>query len=294
MTSPGAASPRPVRPGTVAVAYWLQLATVAVLLALLCVVVVEAVRYDALIDDVLRQVPDADPAEVSAERSGNLFTTLFLGIPALLLAGWLAATALPLRRGSNVARVLVFVAACGQLLLCIVQGCGGLLIVPLVMAAGMGDPEFGPAGSEGPDGDWEQSRFLDTLYSRGDEQGVVTAAAGGIGVLLVLALTVAVVVLLLLPESRRWFRGDVPTAAANPWPAYGYGYYGPGHPQPGQPVWLPPGYLLCPDPALHLAHPPAGAMPAGPPSDPTTLTDAGGQADGTTPPDRPGQPPAGA
>ena len=115
MTSPDTAPARPARPGSVTVAVWLQLATVAVLLLLIGLVVFAAVRYDAQIDRAVRLVPDADPTEVSHERSGNLFMTLAVGVPVLLLAGWLAATALPLRRGSNTARILVFVAAGAQL-----------------------------------------------------------------------------------------------------------------------------------------------------------------------------------
>ncbi|SBT50179.1 hypothetical protein [Micromonospora auratinigra] len=282
MTSPEAAPARVTRPRAVDVAYWLQLATVAVLLVVVALVVVQAVRYDARIDDVLRQVPDADPAEVSDERGGNIFTTVVIGLPALLLAGWLGATVVPLRRGSNVARILVFVAAGGQLLLCLGQVCTGLAIVPLLLIGGMGDPEFDPSTGELPDGgDWEQSKFLDTLYSQDGDSGAVAAAAGGIGVLLVVTFTAAVVVLLLLPEVRRWFRRDVPPVpAAGPWPGYGY-----GHPQPGQPVWLPPGSLLCPDPAAHAApvlggpRPDGHASPERPDSD-AAVTDP--PPDGTT------------
>ncbi|WKU00849.1 hypothetical protein Q2K19_10400 [Micromonospora soli] len=262
----------------------MQLAAVAILLALVCLVIVEAVRYDAQIDEALRRVPDADPVEVSDERSGNVFMACFIGIPALLLAGWLAATALPLRRGSNIARILVFVAAGGQLLLCVGQGCLGLVAVPLTLLAATDAPELDPSMGAPPDGaDWEQSRFLDTLYAQSDGPGAVASAAGGLGVLLVLALTAAVVVLLMVPDSRRWFRGAAPVPPAGPWPVYGYGYgpaypppgygYGPAYPPPGQPVWptLPPGYLACPDPALHLAHPPAAPT--------ATTSDAGDAAD---------------
>ncbi|MEU2612363.1 hypothetical protein ABZ570_12385 [Micromonospora sp. NPDC007271] len=275
MTPPGAAPARPTRPVVVTVAFWLQIATVAVLLALVGLVVAAALDYNGQIDEALRQVPDADPMEVSDERSGNLVMTLTLGVPALLLAAWLAATALPLSKGSNAARILVFVAAGAQLLVCLGQGCGGVLVIPLMLAAG--DPEFDPALDSGVDGaDWEQSKFLDTLYSQGDPGAIL--AFGGIGVMLVLALTAAVVVLLLLPDSRRWFR---PASAAWPPPAP-YGYW-PGHPAAAYPGGypavpypgghaaayppavgpLPPGYLLCPDPALHLAHPPAGPSAPG-------------------------------
>ncbi|SCG48829.1 hypothetical protein [Micromonospora inositola] len=271
MTLPEAASARPARPAIVTVAFWLQLAAVVVLLVLVGLVVAEAVRYDGQIDRALRLVPDADPTEVSDERSGNVFMALVIGGPALLLAAWLAATALPLRRGGNTARILVFVAAGAQLLLCLGQGCSGVLLVPLALAAGMGDPGFDPAEGMPPDGaDWEQSKFLDTLYAQGDP-GDAVFAIGGLGVLVVLALTVSVVVLLLLPEARRWFRPQPAVPAGAPGLTAGYGYLSPGavipygYPSPG--VVLPPGYMVCPDPALHLPQPSTGperSTPAGP------------------------------
>jgi len=279
MTSPAVAA-RPTRPAVVTVAFWLQIATVAVLLAVVGLVVFAAVRYNAQIDEALRRVPDADPVEVSDERSGNIFATTTLGVPALLLAAWLAATALPLRSGSNPARILVFVAAGAQLLLCLAQGCGGLLVIPLMLATGMDDPGYDPALDPGPDGvDWEQSKFLDALYDQGDPEAIF--AFGGIGVVLVMVLTLAVVVLLLVPDSGRYFR---PASAALPPVPYGYwpghpaayasghpaaAYYPPGYPAaypPGYPAAgyppaampPPPGYPACPDPGLHQVYPPAG------------------------------------
>ncbi|MFD2763983.1 hypothetical protein [Micromonospora eburnea] len=297
MTSPAVAA-RPARPAVVTVAFWLQIATVAVLLVLVGIVVFAAVRYNAQIDEAVRRVPDADPAEVSGERSGNVFTAGTLGAPALLLAAWLAATALPLRGGSNPARILVFVAAGAQLLLCFVQSCGGLLVIPLML--GLGGPDYDPALDPEFDGtDWEQSKFLDALYDQGDPEAFF--AIGGIGLALVLALTLAVVVLLLVPESGRWFRpassAPVPPVPYGYWPghpaAYPSGYpaaaYPPGHPAaaypPGYPV---AGYPLCPDPALHLAQPPAGPWtPAHPPAGPWTT------AQPPAGPWAPAQPPAG-
>ncbi|MGC1214241.1 MAG: hypothetical protein WA890_23650 [Micromonospora sp.] len=286
MTPSDAAPVRPTRPTIVTVAFWLQLAAVAVLLVLIALLVVEAVRYDGQIDRAVQLVPDADPMEVSDERSGNVVGALFLGVPALLLAVWLAATALPLARGSNTARILVFVAAGAQLLLCLGQGCMGALVIPFALGAGFSDPGFDPSEGMPPDGgDWEQSKFLDTLYGLGDSEDVVFGV-GGIAVLMVLALTAAVVVLLLLPDAKGWFR-PAPAAPAGSYPmALGYGYppfaamppYGYGYP----PV-PPPGYLLCPDPALHLAHPPTGATPSSPPEVPLPGSET---ADG------PGKPPA--
>lgn len=259
MTSSDTAPARPARPGAVTVAYWLQLATVAVLLLVVCLAVAEAVRYNAQIDEALRLVPDADPAEVADERAGNVFMTYFISIPALLLAGWLGATALPLRRGSNVARILVFVAGGAQLLLCVGQTCLGLLIVPFAIFAAGDIAEVDSSAGGPPDAGWAESRFLETLYAR-DEPGAVATAVGGIGVLLVLGLSAAVVVLLLLSDSRRWFRGAAPTKPDRG-PAYGYGY-GPYHPQPYWPV-PPAGYPICPDPAVHVGPTPAGPESAG-------------------------------
>ncbi|MFJ8578927.1 hypothetical protein [Micromonospora sp. NPDC093277] len=322
MTSP-TAPVRPARPAVVTVAFWLQIAIVAVLLVLVGVVVFAAVRYNGQIDEALRRVPDADPVEVSDERSGNVFTAVTLGVPALLLAAWLAATALPLCRGSNPARILVFVAAGAQLLLCLGQCGGGLLMIPFMLA--MGGPEFDPTlDPEAGGTDWEQSKFLDALYDQGDPGELL--AVGGLGLLLVLALTLAVVVLLLVPESGRWFR---PASAAVPpvpygyWPVYPAAYapvhpvaaYPPGYPAaayPGHPasgypsaVMPPPaGYPLCPDPALHLAYPPTGpwastqhaspwAAPGTGPADPTPGTGAADPTPGTGPADpTPGTGPA--
>ncbi|MBM0227450.1 MULTISPECIES: hypothetical protein [Micromonospora] len=288
MTSPDAAPARPARPAIVTVAFWLQLATVVVLLLLIGLVIVAAVRYDGQIDRALRLVPDADPAEVSDERMGNLFMALVTGVPALLLAGWLAATALPLGRGSNTARILVFVAAGAQLLLCLGQGCSGALLIPVMLAAGSADPGFDPSDGVPPGDDWEQSKFLDTLYAQGDPADLVSGASG-LGVLLVLALTIVVVVLLLLPAADRWFRpASAARAGVHP-VALGYGYpvvgaaAWPGYPpvgwspSPGYPAptpALPPGYMICPEPALHLAHPPAGPAVSAPDPTPTGSTDA--------------------
>lgn len=51
--------PRPPRPGTVTVAFWLQLATVLILLGLVTLLVLAAVDWNDAIDKALRQVPDA-------------------------------------------------------------------------------------------------------------------------------------------------------------------------------------------------------------------------------------------
>ncbi|MGC4760428.1 hypothetical protein [Micromonospora trifolii] len=259
--NPPATASRPPRPATVTIAFWLQLAVALVLLGLAALTVAEAVHFDGQIDRAVRLVPDADPAEVTGERQGNVAMTLILGVPAVLLAVWLAATAVPVRRGANLARILVFVASGAQLLVCFAQCCSGGFLVPLLTMPEMGD-EPPPDWDE----EWETSTFFDTLYSGTDPWDDLFFPAAGLGVLTVLALSAAVVLLLALPPANRWF---VPRTAdeALPGPAWampGPTYVPPGYGYPTVPFLpLPPGYLICPDPAAHLT-PGAPSSPPGP------------------------------
>ncbi|MEU1590265.1 hypothetical protein [Micromonospora sp. NPDC005710] len=274
--SPPATAPRPPRPVTVTSAFWLQLAVVLVLVGLAALAVAEAVHFDGRIDTAVRLVPDADPDEVAGERQGNVAMALILGVPAVLLAIWLAVTAVLTRQGGNVARILVFVASGAQLLVCVAQCCSGGFIVPLLTM-----PEVSAEPPTEWDEEWETSTFFDTLYSGTDPWDDLSFPAAGLGVLTVLTLSVAVVLLLALPPANRWF---VPRTAneALPGPAWamavptyaptGYGYptapFMPGFLPPNQP--LPPGYLICPDPAVHLIPGAPGTPPAptGPPAAP--------------------------
>ncbi|MFF5054287.1 hypothetical protein ACFY1S_14005 [Micromonospora sp. NPDC000663] len=263
--SPPATAIRPPRPATVTIAFWLQLTVVLVLLGLAALAAAEAVHFDSQIDRAVRLVPDADPAEVAGERQGNVAMALIFGIPAVLLAVWLAVTAAPVRRGANVARILVFVASGTQLLVCFAQCCSGGFLVPLLTTAEM---ETEPPAEW--DAEWETSTFFDTLYAGTDPWDDLFFPAAGLGVLTVLTLTTAVVLLLALPPANRWFVPATAPAEAPtvPWTMpvltcapTGYGYPGvplvppgagvPGFLPPGQPV--PPGYLICPDPSAHLA-----------------------------------------
>ncbi|MDG4761009.1 hypothetical protein [Micromonospora sp. WMMD710] len=276
--SPPATAPRLPRPATVTIAFWLQLAVVLVLLGLAALTVVETVHFDNQIDRAVRLVPDADPAEVAGERQGNVAMGFILGVPALLLAVWLAVTALPVWRGGNLARILVFVASGAQLLVCVAQCCSGGFIVPLLTTREI-DAESVPESAD----EWDTSTFFDTLYSGTDPWDDLFFPAAGLGVLTVLTLSTAVVLLLALPPANRWFVPGtaLPTPAwASPVPGYaptaylptGYGYPGlPGFLPPQQPV--PPGYLICPDPAAHLTPgaapaPGAASAPPGPPVPP--------------------------
>ncbi|MER5700619.1 hypothetical protein ABT023_01480 [Micromonospora sp. NPDC002296] len=292
MTAPVAAPVRPPRPTSVVVACWLQIVTVLILLGLVALVVFEAVRFDGEISRVARLVSDADPAEVRGEREGNVFGALFMGIPVLLLAGWLAGTALPLLRGRNVARILVFVSGGGQLLLCFGQACSGALVLPIIFALGFSaEPDV--EGEPFPDEDfWQESTFMETLYDRQGPHEAVIFPIIGISALTVLLLTATVVLLLSLPPANRYFRpraqppaGPVPYVG---WPA------APVPPVAPAGAWVPAGYpvpsgyLICPDPALHLAHPPTSPGPAGPASVPPGSTPAPAGPPVPDPPAAPG------
>lgn len=254
---------RPARPAQVTIAFWLQLAAAALLLGLVGLVVANAVHFDGQISRVAALVPDADPAEVGSERAGNVFGALFIGVPTLLLAVWLTATAVPVLRGSNVGRILVFVAGGGQLLLCLLQMCSGLAIASFLFP--IADEEVSGV-DEVP---WEESKFIETLYSRSDSFADVSFLAGSSGALVVFTLTGTVVLLLALPPAHGYFVPRTATPPAPVWPA-------PVHYSGGYPSPVP--YVLCPDPSVHfppVAAPPNPAPPAAvPPSvvppEPTT------------------------
>lgn len=283
MTYPPHAAPpvRPARPGTVTVAFYLQLAIVLLLLVGIGIAVAQAVHFDGLIDRAAR-LTDADPAEVSSERTGNVIGTLVVGVPSLLLAVWLAACAVPLHRGSNAARILTVVAGGLQLLACVGPfGCG-LLLIPMMFAA---PPEWEGAGEPPPE--WEtdpyfaDSEFYDTLYAD-SAQDWFFAGLGLVG-LVVFALSLAVVVLVLVPPANRYFvpRHDAP---ASPWPLASYPpvYPYPTYPYPTYPY---PAYAYPVHPAYPYPQPYPG-RPA-PPEQPASAPDQPASS-----PDQPSPPPA--
>ncbi|MFC4039468.1 hypothetical protein ACFO1B_13640 [Dactylosporangium siamense] len=235
---------RPPRPAQVTVAFWLQLAGAALLLGFVGVAIAHAVHFDGAIDRAAALVPDADPGEVSDERTSNVVGTLFVGVPALLLAGWLAVTARPVLRGSNIARIFVFVAGGGQLLLAATQACGGFLLLPLAFAFSGDEDVIVDDGVS-----WEESGFQDALYNSSGLFTEVFFLSGFAVALLVLTLSGAVVLLLALPPASRYF---VPRAAAPAWPAF------PGGPMP---------YVICPDPSAHFPKPLSPAVPPPPPEE---------------------------
>lgn len=234
MAPPSPEPVRPARPSTVTTAFWLQLAAVIVLLALVGLVVVHAIRFDDQIDRAVGLVPGVARDLVAGERSGNVLMSTVLGVPALILAVWLAATALPVLRGSNTARILVFVAGGAPVLLALLQCGGGSFLMPLELFLPEGDDGY--VEGEPHDAD---SRFLEALYGRESFDWV--PLLGVIGVVVLLVLAVAMVLLLAVEPARSYF---LPRTATSPpiGPPSGYAL------QPG-------GYLICPDPSAHAAIP---------------------------------------
>lgn len=255
MNPPLAGPTRPPRPTFVTVASWFQIAAAVILLLLVGLMVAGAVHFDGQIDRAASLVPNADPAEVASERSGNVVMTVIPAVLALLLAGWLGGCVVPVRRGSNTGRILVFVAGGVQLLLCFGQACAGALVIPLVIATAVGTgsppPAEPPPGADGyvP---WEQSEFARVLYSHPDPLSDLLSLVVGVEMLAVLVLSAAVVLLLAMPPANRFF---VPRAA----PAL------PTWPQPTPYGYLvPPGYMLVPYPGYRPVHPATAGPWVGP------------------------------
>jgi hypothetical protein len=246
---------RPPRPASVTVAFWLQIGAAVLVLAMVGVLVAHAVYYDDQISRAVALVPGADPTEVSDERSSNLFGAQIPGVVLLLVAGWLLATAVPLLRGRNIARILVFVGAGAHLLLCAGPCLAGLAIIPFAIG-GVSDPGIGDVPVDGDV--WEQSRFYDTLYSATTSSDDAFFGSLAIGTGLEVLLVIAIVLLVALPPAHRYFVPRPPTPA---WPV-GYPPVGAQHhvpwpqPYPGLP------YVICPDPSAHV--PPAESDPAAP------------------------------
>ena len=247
-----AAVPPPPRPVTVTIAFWLQLAAALILLGLAALVVVEAIQWDAAIDRAVRQVPDADPNEVRAERVSSITMSVILGVPALALGLWMALTAPGVRQGSNTARIMFFVAGGAQLLFCFFQACAGMFFVPLIAFGAVEEPYYDE--DLPPDGDfWQESDFFETLYGEPSVSEAVIFSLAGFGVMTVLLLTATVVLLLALPPANRWFVPKPEPEFPSPLTAGGdipHVYLAAYYP--------PPGYLMPP------GHLPPGAYPAVP------------------------------
>ncbi|BCB82974.1 hypothetical protein [Phytohabitans suffuscus] len=248
--------PRPPRPASVTVAFWLQFAAAAVLLIVLGLAVANAVYFDGQISRAVELVPEADPDEVNAERVGNIVSSVVTGGVLVATAAFLAATAVPALRGSNVARILVFVAAGAHILLCATPCVAGAAAAPIFLAAV--PEEEPPEGVYAGEDFWQESRFIETLYTQTSpvEDGFFLGMTAGSG--LEVLLVIAVVILLAVPPANRYF---VPRPPAPTWPG---GYAPPAAagwpmaaPWPGTPAVPHPGlpYVICPDPSAHVPPP---------------------------------------
>lgn len=198
------------RPATVTVAFALQIALVGVLLLLVGTTVAEAIHYDGIIDRAALAT-SPDPGEVSSERSFNVVSAIVAGFLGLALAVWLAITAIGMRRGSNVARVLALVGLGLPLLglgaLCAAGGLVGLAVLGIFLAP---IDESGP-----PDEEFGLEPFNETFYSELDRLNaggwsIAFEAVDGVAMTLGAMLAVAVAVLLLVGPTNRFFRPSAP------------------------------------------------------------------------------------
>ena len=254
------------RPAVVTAAFWFQVALVAVLLILVGTSIAGAVHYNGLIDEAARATTP-DPEEVAFEREGNLAGTLFTGIPLLILAVWLGLSAVWMRRGNNIARILTWIGLGAPVLLglgaCFLGFAGILAVAAFVPfdESFPDDPEF--TDDPGFDGGGE---FYDKLYSL-DNGSVAYDVVISSALALAVLFAVTVVVLLFTGPANRFFRplgrggpahfpyGSMPGPLYPPAPGT-WGY--PGAPAPG-----PYGYASPPPGAAYFG-PPQAAGPYGP------------------------------
>ncbi|HEX5542469.1 MAG TPA: hypothetical protein VFX60_13060 [Micromonospora sp.] len=269
-STPPAVPVRPARPGTVTVAVYLQLALVGLLLAVVGLAVAHALHYDELIDGAVHAA-DADPATVSNERAHNTMETVLIGGPVLLLAAWFGACAVPLYRGSNVARILTLVAGGLELVACCVPAGAMFGLIPVMVAVeeARSDEDWAGEPLNQEENSWgEESAFYDAL-SAGENEWFF--ALGALAMLVAFALCIAIMVLLLTPATNRYVdpRPD-PFTGAWPIPTHGYpiGHPYPTYVYPADPYPPHPGPV--PPPANPAAAQPESAGPtvADPPNPP--------------------------
>ncbi|MEU4240698.1 hypothetical protein [Actinoplanes sp. NPDC026619] len=248
------------RPSQVTIAFKLQLGIAGALLVCAGLAIANAIHYDGLIDEAVRAVATADPAEVADERSSNLFGALVIAVPLLVLAAWLGITALGVRRGSNAARILSAVGLGAPVLLAALYCCGGvfiggalgfLLVASTDEGTGFdGDVDFSDSG------DYDTG-FYDKLSSLDNGFSQISGIVGGSLGMLALLLGISTVILLFTGPARRYFRpasgfppvhGYMPVFGYPPPPPYGYpAPYGYPPPAFGYPPYAPPVIPAPPD-----------------------------------------------
>ncbi|GAA0520378.1 hypothetical protein [Paractinoplanes deccanensis] len=232
-------------PATVKVAFWFQIAVVAMLTLFIGACIARAVQYDGLISEAALAT-GANPADVADERSYNLSGTLFPAIPALVLAVWLGVTAFLVRRGNNVGRILTLVGMAAPIVLsllgCLVGGFGVFLVFGFLIGGFDEEPYADEPFPEDFPTTYPGEAFYDKLAAL-DAAGWSAAFEVITFTAFVLAFACAIVtaVMLLVGPSNRFFR--------------------PGRPAGGHPL----GYAPFPAPYAPFG-PPAYAAPFAQPS----------------------------
>lgn len=239
----------PPRPATVRTAFALLVALVVCLLLMIGTEIAHAIRYDGLIDQALRATPGSGDL-AAGEHAGNLSGVLVPAVATLVLAVWLGVTAVGLRRGSNVARILTLVGLGAPLVLgllfCVVGGLFGFLMLGLVAPSD-------PGVADGPLAGGDESAFYNEL-GRLDSGGwsIALTVVGSTSAVVAVLLAIAVAVLLLTGGSNGYFRPRPTPGPANPAWVYPQPYvYPPAYWQ--QPFWYP-----APPPPQQPPSPPTG------------------------------------
>ncbi|MBL7261733.1 hypothetical protein [Paractinoplanes lichenicola] len=305
MTS--APTPPPARPTVVTVAFWLQVALVATLVLVVAVSIADTVHYNGLIDEAVRTTSTPDMTSISWEREDNIAGLLFVAVPMFVLAVWLGVSAIFVRRGSNVGRVLTWVGVGAPALLMLLSCLLGLLGVFAfaMIAIPFEDPSV---YEDDPDFTGDDFAFSDTVYNLDDggwslAYDIITA----VGFVLILLLAVAVVVLLATSPAARWFRRGEPERrplrpafpyATPPAPYYpAAGPYAPApmypppttsypypYPYPYPAAWAAPSPF--PPPAAPFTPPTPPASPEPPPAVPGSVAPPEPNSDTRPDPDR--------
>ncbi|GAA1893839.1 hypothetical protein [Asanoa iriomotensis] len=288
---------RPPRPTTVTVAFWLQLAAALLLFLMVGLTVAYAVYFDQLIDRAVELVPDVDPADVSSERTSNMVMAAVVGSVFLVGSLAFAATAWPLRRGSNAARIVTFIVSGLHFVACLLPCVGSMVIFPFFLTGpdiGYVDPEAMP---------YEEARFFEVLYEQTTSTEEAFFAGLSLGGLLEMILVIAIVILIVVPPAHRFFAPRTPSPN---WPVGSYPTLMPGQPysayaapMPGQPFSVYPASVPGQPFGVYPASVPGqpfGAYPASVPGQPFGAYPATvpGQPFGAYPATVPGQPSAAA
>lgn len=189
------AAPARARPATATVAFWLHIGGAGVGLIVVALVAGYAIWLDGLIDRAA-ELTNANPHVVSEKRSSNAWIAAMVGGPALLIAIWLAATAVPVWRAREAARVLAIVGASVQVLGCCgANVTGWTAAYPLLVLGASLRPGYMEEGA--------RSGFTDRLYEMQTESVLCVLPAAALVILAVMCVAWLAACVLLLVRPRR-------------------------------------------------------------------------------------------